>query len=159
MKDLRAQIIRLAYQKTALRPHLLPLLRVAGSSYALEDLYVALVEKGNKPFNIDTIKKISSMFVPTRSLEGDEINVALEVVNAYYGPPLTYGEEKMGARREVVVYLKIPQGTWATARALLTRALKDQFQSVKVLDAFRQPVNLPMKDQSEKPINFLRRRR
>jgi hypothetical protein len=142
MTTLRSRLIRLAAARPALRPHLLPLLRRAGYSYPVEDLYLVLVEKPRGTIvNVDFFKALRSIYVDAITDDGTSHPVAPEFVNAYYGMPLAHAEEMMGVRKEVVVWLRVARGTRQAVVSAIRKMFKRKFEEISTLATFRQPVN------------------
>jgi hypothetical protein len=81
----------------------------AGWSHAIDVMQVLFVE-GRKPvpFNIDTIKEISTTFIPVLGDDGEMHDANLNVIGHQSSGPLTYQQEKTGMRRETQVTIQFP---------------------------------------------------
>lgn len=137
MDSLRSKVIHLAYTQPELRPHLLPILKKAGWSYAVETVYLSLIPRRTTPFNIDTIRAIHHIQLDIKSDDG-EGSVAPSVTNTETSPGhFTYAQEKAGMKNETVVTLSVPKGYALHYIVAIQKALP-QFKVAR-LPAYHQP--------------------
>lgn len=83
--------------------------KTAGYGYGVSGLSVLFIE-GRKPvpFNRDTLDEINHLSIPVVADDGENHEATLRVSGWQSSGPLTFGQEKLGWRREVRVDIQFP---------------------------------------------------
>lgn len=149
VKDTTCYYCKLAWENSSSRK--------AGFDVEVQTVFLSLVpKKRNFPVNTDTVKDIQAQWVEIDGKGAVQATVLdMKTSRDYFTGP----QEKMGARNETIVTLKVPTEAKAPLLRDIALILSPQFK-VTVLPRYREPVSVqPTFPSQEDYVSPLSRRR